>query len=654
VNSVAAGINWAFVNKYQDMVPPWGPVGYVVYKRTYARMTDSGITEEWWQTVYRCLYSLVHDLGARLTQNEVEQLYHYVFNLKASFSGRALWQLGTKTIQKVGMDSLQNCWNVAMDDPIKPFTFTMNQLMLGGGVGYNLTPEYVYSMPFVKFDPEIKWVDEHDVDFIIPDNREGWVETLGRMLECFFITGKRFHFSAVCIRDKGARINGFGGVASGPTELCEGLLNIAKIISSRYGKKLRPIDVLDIQNILGSIVVAGNVRRSAQIAIGSVLDGDFLNSKAWGRAPIPAWRAMSNNSVDVSDIRAIPELFWRNYTDRDKNDQAVSECFGLVNIYNARRYGRLADGIDHRPDYGVCGFNPCAEIPLESYEACNLAELYLPNLGDEDDFRIAASLLYKACKTISNHSYSDKRTDEVVKRNQRIGIGVTGFLQAPWLMDARIFNNVYRHLEHLDKQYSREIGANVSIKLTTVKPSGTLSLLAGVTPGVHPAYSPYYIRRVRFASDDPLVQTCINHGFDVEPQMTLDGGRDHRTMVASFPCQTEAITAKELSAVQQLEIQKFLQTNWADNSVSVTVYFKDEELPEIRRWLDKNYDESVKSVSFLRHSKHGFLQAPLEEISEQTYRALISKSKPITSVIDRQLRELVETSECVSGACPVK
>ena len=649
-------INWNFINDYQDKIPPWGPVGYIVYKRTYARITDDGLIEEWWQTIYRCLRSLVDDLDAVLNQEEIEALYYYLFNLKCNLSGRALWQLGTSTILKIGADSLQNCWHVAVNEPIEPFTFTFNQLMLGGGVGFNIQAENIYEIPRVKFDPKIQRVDVHDVDFIVPDNREGWVELLRQVLQRFFFTGQDFTYSTLAIRDKGARISSFGGTASGPEELVHGITAISKILSRRLGEKLTSIDCLDIMNIIGSVVVAGNVRRSAQIAIGDAWDTRFLNAKAWGRNKIPNWRVMSNNTINTNDLNELPELFWQNYEEENELGEAVSEPYGLVNLYNCRRFGRLADGLDYRPDLHVTGLNPCGEVTLESYEACNLAEIFLPNVTDEDELTEIAVLLYKVCKTISRYPFSNPRTNDVVERNHRLGIGISGFLQAGHLRSEIIYDNVYHALEEVDEQYSRQLKCSKSIKLTTVKPSGTSSLLAGVTPGGHAAFAPWYIRRIRFASDDTLLSVCEAAGYSMEPAINLDGTRNHNLMVVSFPIATppDTICAEQLSAVAQLKQQKWLQTNWSDNSVSVTIYYKITELPAIKHYLKQQYPETIKAISFLKQSGHGFIQAPMEAISREKYLELSSKCLPIYAITESQQRELVDSLECSNGTCPVK
>jgi hypothetical protein len=237
----------------------------------------------------------------------------------------------------------------------------------------------------------------------------------------------------------------------------------------------------------------------------------------------------------------------------------------------------------------------------------------------------------------------------------RMGIGVTGVYQASeeqrgWLADA------YKFLRAYDDEYSKANGFPPSIKLTTVKPSGTLSLLAGVTPGGHPSPAgPYYLRRIRISTGSPLVEVCKTHGYNVEPQQLFDGSMDKSTMVAEFPCSVPETTpiGGNISAVEQLELVKWLQSNWSDNSVSVTIYYKKEELEAIKEWLAINYINNVKTVSFLLYTGHGFIQAPYETISKEEYDRRKEGTTPITSV-DNSVDDMDESDGCESGACPVK
>ena len=308
-----------------------------------------------------------------------------LLRLKVSVAGRFWWQLGTKTVDRLGLLSLQNCAFTVVDEPIRPFTWAMDALMLGSGVGYNIQREHVYKLPKPK-KVKITRLDTNDADYIVPDSRQGWVELLQKVLEAHFITGKSFTFSTICIRGKGTPIKGFGGLASGPEELCYGMLEINKLLNTKANKQIRSTDCLDIMNIIGYVVVSGNVRRSAQIAIGDYDDIQFLNAKRWDLGNIPSWRAMSNNSVVCSDVTKLPNEFWEGYLGN-------GEPYGLINLKAARSMGRT--GETQYPDPDVMGFNPCAEQSLAPYETCCLAELYLPNIKSFDRLTKVMEYLYR-------------------------------------------------------------------------------------------------------------------------------------------------------------------------------------------------------------------------------------------------------------------
>lgn len=629
---------------------PWSSVGYLTYKRTYARRLNehdiNSATEEWSDTIDRIIRACDEQLGVGFTEAEKQRLASHLLLLRGTVAGRFLWQLGTSTVDRLGLASLQNCACVCVDEPIRPFTWAMDFLMLGCGVGFNIQREYVYRLP--KVLDTVQCPVRHDMadaDFIVPDTREGWVKLLElTLLSAFDKTGKPgFRYSTQLIRGSGAPIKGFGGTASGPEILCEGISNIAKVLEGRKGKQLRPIDCLDIMNIIGAIVVAGNVRRSAEIAIGDMDDFQYLRSKRWDLGGIPNWRSNSNNSVVCNDFNHLPDEIWKGY-------MGNGEPFGLINLRLARKEGRAGDR--RYPDKEVIGFNPCAEQSLANYETCCLAEIFLPNIASEDQLFDVASLLYRVCKHSLNLPCHNKETEDVVRKNQRMGIGVTGYLQATeeqrsWL------SGVYTKLREFDSVYSEQRAWPKSIKLTTVKPSGTLSLLPGVTPGCHPAYSRYMVRRIRISSDSPLVAVIQQHGFRTEYQRGFDGREDYTTMVAEFPFSYPEDTrlAKDMSAIDQLEVVKRLQTEWSDNAVSCTIYYRREELDAIKEYLSKHYNDSFKSVSFLLHNDHGFVQAPLEEISEAEYNKLVKKTKLITQVSEANFES---DDECASGICPIR
>jgi adenosylcobalamin-dependent ribonucleoside-triphosphate reductase len=635
----------SFVDSYSQKPAPWGfnGLGEIVFLRTYSRKKENGDTELWHETLQRVINGAI-EIGAQLTDEEAQKLFDHCFNLRASFSGRSLWQLGTPLVKKLNGTSLNNCYFTNIEK-IEDFELLFEYLMLGGGVGFSVERSKIHDLPKVKTGVTITHERSNDADIIVPDSRQGWKRLLHAVLKSYFHTGKSFSYSTILIREYGAPLNTFGGTASGPGALIDGIKDICGVMDNRVGKKLRSIDVLDICNIIGRIVVSGSSRRSAQIAMGDPDDVLFLRAKNWGSGNVPAWRANSNNSIYADYYEEIQPELWKGY-------DGTGEPYGLLNRRLARRYGRAGEV---NVDNSIEGFNPCAEIALADGESCNLATLFLPNIESYEQFVEISTLLYKVQKQITRMDYPYEKTTSIVRKNARLGQSVTGILQCDpkkleWLSPG------YVALKEFDKSFSDANNIPASVRLTTVQPSGTLSLLPGVTPGIHPAYARFYTRRVRFGSSDPLVEACRKRGYKVQWDMGLDGREDHTRYVVDFPCESPegSVLAASMTAVEQLDWVKKMQTEWADNAVSVTVYYRKEELPAIQDWLSKHYDKSVKSVSFLLHSDHNFVLPPYEEISEADYRKAIAKIDTSIPLVQRSFDGLIEMDDCATGACPIK
>jgi ribonucleotide reductase alpha subunit len=768
-----------FLTKYTTKQPPWGfnGLGYIVYKRTYARLLSNGETEEWWQTLARCING-AQKIGAKYTREEAERLYDLMFGFKCSYPGRMLWQLGTSTVDRFGGASLLNCWLVTMNEP-KAFEFLFENLMLGGGVGFSVKREHINELPKIKTGVNITHLNTKDADLIVPDSRQGWVKLLHYVLKSFFTNGKSFSYSTILIRGAGEPIKGFGGTASGPQILIDGIEKICKVCKLREGKKLRSLDVLDICNIIGSVVVAGNIRRSALISLGDPDDYLFIKAKRWDLGNIPNWRAMSNNTIYADDFSQISNDIWEGYSGN-------GEPYGFFNLPLSQKYGRIGElkkdnceglnpcvrgdtliltkqgdipikdlegkrvevwngkqwsetvirktgenqklihiwlekeeldydetkdlwvtkyhsfylnnglkiqakdlkagdiltttnlpsgesktfrvveitgetltedvfccnePLEHKVVFNGIITGQCGEITLANYECCNLSELFLNNISTKEELFEASRLLYKTQKAVSALPFLYEETNEIVRKNMRLGQSITGVCQS--LEKIEWLNEAYLKLKEFDKEWSKQQGFPESIKLSTTKPSGTVSLLAGATPGVHPAFSKYYIRRIRMMSSDRIVEYCKKSGYKVEFALNFDGSQNHDTVVVEFPCKCDnAILAKDMSAINQLELVKKIQTVWADNAVSVTVYYKKEELEDIKKWLKANYKNHIKSVSFLLHSEHGFKQAPYSEITEEEYLNLVKKIKTPTNMSIGTGD--IESMECAGGACPIR
>lgn len=641
-----------FTNSYEDKMPPWGfnGLGYVTYKRTYARpfFDDNDNvtrTEEWHETVQRVVNG-AQDIGAGLTEEEAHRLYDYLFNLKGNVAGRMLWQLGTPNNKRLGGDSLVNCWFVDVSKT-SDFSWAVERLMLGGGVGFSCDkPERLGVVRSAFVDRQ----DTNDADYIVPDKREGWGELIRRVMDCYLgddDNPRSLTYATHLIRKAGVPIKTFGGTASGPEILVEGVEKICKVMDGAVGREMTSVEVLDIMNIIGSIVVAGNVRRSAEIAVGSIDDEAYLMAKRWDLGNIPIERAMSNNTVyaTAEQMKNMPELIWEGY-------KGNGEPYGFFNLEAARTFGRTGED---RPDPSVVGVNPCAEIPLANRESCNLSEIYLPMVDSKEELIDLAKLLYKVQKATSALSYLDPTSDKITSQNMRLGLGVTGVAQAmdkvEWLDDT------YVALRAFDAEWSAERGWPESVRLTTVKPSGTLSLLPGVTPGVHPGFSQYFVKRMRMSANDVLVDYCSRKGFHVEPLRNFDGSEDHRTVVVEFPCAFPegTVLAEDMSAIEQMDLVRTLQRVWADNSISVTVYYRMEELEGIKAYLAEHWHE-MKSVSFLLHSEHGFDQAPMGELTLDEYEKMLASTSPLGEKLSGStiMSDDEFDAECATGACPIR
>jgi ribonucleoside-triphosphate reductase (thioredoxin) len=622
------------------MAMEWSNLAAVVTKRTYARK-DNGPLENWTDICDRSIAGNTRIVN--VSEQERQRLRHFMYERKSTPAGRGLWFSGSPAHHRIGGVALNNCWFLLADD-WQNYVIAQDLLMLGGGVGMSVESEFVRSLPRIKKGVVIVHKATKDADFIVPDRREGWCELLRRTLEAFFVTGKGFTYSTVCLRGAGETIKGFGGTASGPLPLIAMVEKICALLIAREGKKVRPIDAGDILCAIAEMVVAGNVRRSALILIGDPWDKEFLKAKRWDLGTLPSYRSAANFSVVCDSVEDLHPSFWKTYE--------IGEPFGIINRKNIQQFARMGT---RKPDTAV-GVNPCGEANLEDGEPCNLLENALCNMNDADEFEEGARLMFRYGKRVTMESYHHEKSGEVIARNRRVGVGITGCLSSPLFVPA-VLDRVYDAIEQEDIAYSKELGIPLSIRRTTVKPSGTMSKVMDTRgeEGIHPAYSRYMIQRVRFAASDPLVPLLRDAGHHVEPVIRLDGTLDYGTVVVDFYLEAPAgapVADEDWDTWKQLEVLKMVQRHWSDQSVSVTVYYKKDEIPKLKQWLAENLDE-IKTISFLCHDDHGFQQAPKEAISKEQYERLSSRVKPIDVTGIGDGGEL-DGTECLGGSCPIR
>lgn len=617
----------------------WSNLGKIVARRTYNRK-DNGYYENWDQTVERAIMGNVK--GKNVPESEIKELLRLGKERKAGPAGRGYWFSGAPAHAKVGGAALNNCWFLTAADWYS-FVIAQDLLMLGGGVGLSVEHEYVSKLPKVRKDVQIVHKGTNDADFIVPDSREGWNELTHRILESYFVTGRSFSYSTVCLRGKDEPIVGFGGMSSGPIPLVEFVKTVSEILSKRAGRSVRPLDAADIITAIGHMVVSGNVRRSAIIILGDCWDKVYLKAKRWDLGQIPGHRGNANYSVVCEDIEDVHPLFWKTYEQ--------GEPFGIVNRTNIQRYGRMGE---LKPDTAI-GVNPCAEATLEHGEPCNLTEIALCNLDGESEFISAARLMQRYAKRITLEKYHHKISEEVIKRNRRTGNGITGCLASP-LFNPDTLDRAYRAIQEADEDYSRQLNIPRSKRTTVVKPSGTMSKVLDCMgyEGIHAAFSRYMIQRIRFAASDPLIPKLREAGHYMELQNNF-GEINSNTFVVDFYQQAPEgfpVADEGWDTWKQLDILKMVQKHWADQSVSVTVYYRKEEIPQLKVWLSENL-QYIKTISFLCHNDHGFQQAPKEAISRERFERLSSKIKPL-DFDEIGEGDLVQGVECEGGVCPVR
>src|SRR5690606_3217173 len=411
--------------------------------------------------------------------------------------------------------------HLGVRNPTLPFVRLMEQSMLGVGVGFDT----LGAGKLTIFEPE----PEVEV-YQIPDSREGWCESVDLLLRSYLTPGKKqIEFDYSLVRPAGTPIKRFGGVAAGPGPLKKLHETLREQFDGRAGQAVTSGDIVDVMNKIGKCVVAGNVRRSAELALGLADDKEVLGRKNYEGNPermgADGWGFMSNNSV-LAEVGG-------NY-DYLVDAIAMNGEPGLIYMDLARSHGRLADPANNR-DYRAMGVNPCAEQTLEDGEMCTLVETYPIKHESLDDYLKTLKVAYLYAKAVTLLPTHWPETNEIMQRNRRIGTSVSGIVQFAelygWTELRRWMDEGYQEVTRRDRQYSEWLGVRESIKTTSVKPSGTVSILVGVTPGVHWPEQDVYLRRMRFRVNDPMVEVFAKAGYEVEPDV-MDS---EHTVVVTFP-----------------------------------------------------------------------------------------------------------------------
>lgn len=404
------------------------------------------------------------------------------------------------------------------------------------------------------------------------------------------------------------------------------------------GKPISSINILDIMNFIGVCVVAGGIRRSAEIALGDNDDKDFIISKQ-DEKRLYSHRWVSNNSI----IAKKGQDYTYIVIHIAKNGEP-----GVFWLENARAFSRMVDPPDYK-DKKATGANPCMEQTLESFELCNLCETFPSSHDSYEQFEETLKYAILYAKTVILLNTHWNLTNAVMLKNRRIGISQSGIIEA-FVKHGRIqmldwCEKGYKYLKKMDDKISQWLCIPNSIKLTTVKPSGTVSLLPGVSHGIHYPHAEFYIRRIRLSKNSDLLNIVKNAGYKI-----VDDLYSKKSYVIEFPIHKTNFhrSKKEVTIWEQAQNAAAYQKYWADNQVSITITFKPEETKDLK-YLLECFQDKLKCVSFLPIEEHNYKQAPYEEISKTFYEQLIQKIKPLE--LSKNTDRSRGSKFCDSGEC---
>jgi hypothetical protein len=661
-----------FIAPYAQKKAPFGyqdaagnSVGEITFLRTYSRLKKDGTKETWvdvCERVINGMYSIQKDhcKSQRLPWNDgkaqagAKEAFDRLFNLKWTPPGRGLWVMGTPLVNEYrNSAALQNCAFVSTNEmsklnPGKPFGFLMEASMLGVGVGFDNKGA---DKSFTIYAPAEELVHQ------VLDSREGWVDSVVLLINSYLKQNQpTYKFDYSLVRPAGTPIKTFGGTAAGHASL-ERLHNyIIDMFTGRAGELLTRKDVADIGNLIGVCVVSGNVRRSAELLIGSIDDDEFLNLKNVEKFPErnsydplrPGWAWMSNNSVAVSVGADLDKIV---------SGIAMNGEPGVLWMDVSKKYGRLADP-ENNKDWRIAGYNPCAEQSLESYECCTLVETYLNRHDSLEDFKRTLKFAYLYAKTVTLLPTHWEETNAIMQRNRRIGTsmsGVANFADIHGLPVLREWmDQGYNVIKEYDNSYSEWLGVRESIKMTTVKPSGTVSILAGESPGVH--WTPggkYFMRAIRFANSDPMLPLFSMANYRIEPAAESPTS----TSVVFFPVKSLASRAeKDVTIFEKMALAATAQRYWSDNSVSVTVSFDPETEAKHVGTVLHMYDGQLKTVSFLPSGNFVYPQMPYTQITQEEYEKSQSELFPIdfAGVYAGMAADAIGEAYCTTDGCEIK
>jgi ribonucleoside-diphosphate reductase alpha chain len=628
---------------------------YIAISR-YARWIEKENRRETWSETVERYVSYMQGRYEKLTnkkldKKERDRWVDAITTLKVMPSMRALMTAGP-ALDKDNVAGF-NCSYVAIDN-VRTFDEIMYILMCGTGVGFSVERQYVDKLPEIaeKF---------HTTETVIKvrDSKIGWAKSYRELIAMLY-AGQIPQFDMSLVRPAGAKLKTFGGRASGPDPLRDLFKFSIETFQKASGRKLTSIECHDIVCKIADVVVCGGVRRSALISLSNLSDIRMRDAKTgqwWDNNP---QRSYANNSVAYTEKPDIGTFMkeWVSLYDSKSGER------GIFNRVASQKMATRSGRRDGEYDFGT---NPCSEIVLRNKQFCNLSEVVVRPDDTEETLKEKveiATIFGTLQSTLSDFRYLTKQWKDNTEEERLLGVSLTGIMDHK-VLAGDIFNqnalkdmliNLKEHSIKTNKKWAEMLGVNQATAITCVKPSGTVSQLVDSASGIHPRYSPYYLRTVRADKKDPLCDMMLDKGFYGEDDVM----KPNDTKVIYFPMKspTSSIMRDAKSAIEQLEIWKMYQLHWCEHKPSITVYVKEEEWLQVGAWVYENFDV-MSGVSFLPHSDHSYKQAPYQEVDKKTYEEWLAKTPRNINWMDLTNYEKEDTTTsskelaCTAGACEI-
>jgi len=606
-----------------------------VYMKYAKFLPEKNRRESWEELVTR--NKEMHQNKYPNIKDEIEEVYKLVYDKKILPSMRSL-QFGGKPIE-ISPNRVYNCAYLPIDH-VDAFSETMFLLLGGTGVGYSVQRHHVEKLPELrKPNPDRKR------RYLIGDSIEGWADAIKVLLESYFgVKSSTPVFDYSDIRHKGALLVTSGGKAPGPQPLKDCIHNIKKVLDSKEdGDKLTPIEVHDIVCHIADAVLAGGIRRAALISLFSADDNEMISCKSGNWWELNPQRGRANNSAVLLRHKVTKEFFL--------------DLWKRIELSGAGEPGIY---FSNDKDWGT---NPCCEIGLRPYQFCNLCEVNASDIESQEDFekRVKAAAFIGTLQAgyTDFHYLRDvwKRTTE---KDALIGVGMTGIGSGVVLgYDMKAASE---SVKEENERVAKLIGINSAARTTTVKPSGTSSLVLGTSSGIHAWHNDYYIRRIRVGKNEAIyTYLAINHPELVEDEIF----RPHDTAVISIPQKSpEGSILRYESPFELLERVKKVSQEWIKyghrsgqntHNVSATISLKEEDWELAGEWMWTNR-KFYNGLSVLPYNGGTYQQAPFEDCDKETYDRMMES---LTSVDLSKIIELQDNTNlsgevaCANGSCEV-